>query len=343
MRLLITLTLFFITNISFSQELLKKKLLGSWIKTEITLIDGSKVFNQELNDMYHTLVFLNEDSILVNFNSKTQKMKYYLSDSILTYGVTRLMVNRVSDVKLELTQMGISAGKDAYKIIYEPKKLRDILYKPETYLAKNKALVYKQIPRAIEPSFIDDNYSPMDFIFSKFGFPEYKKGGFVVRFIITDKGKLTGLKVVASSNDKYNDKLLKAVLTTKNKWIAAEYLGSPINTEVEYNYNLGWEVETPKNVFAKTKADSLAESNYYYSYANDLFSEKSYAMALSYFTKSIESNPLNIDAYYQRAATYIFTKKPAKACLDYEQLMYMEQQKAKVLYEKYCKKKPDTN
>jgi tetratricopeptide (TPR) repeat protein len=338
MRLVLLFLLFFVSKFGFTQTDLKSQLIGkSWYKTEIRLSDDSKIFKAEVNDIYHSIFFINKDSILVNSNGKSSFQKYFVKDSVLQYGLGKFKINLVSDVKLILTQMDLEP-QVAFKITYIPKRLNDLLYKPQSYIAKNKALVYKQISKAIEPSFLDENYAAMDYIFMKFGFPEYKRGGFVIRFIITDKGKLTGIKIVASSNDKYNQKLIKAVLSTKDKWRPAEFLGEYINTEIEYNFNLGWETPKVENVFAKTKADSLAESEYYLNYGNDMFEGRSYSMALPNYTKAIELNPLNIEAYYQRAAAYVMAKKLDKACLDYKQLMFMEQKKAKILFEKYCNK-----
>jgi hypothetical protein len=52
---------------------------------------------------------------------------------------------------------------------------------------------------------------------------------------------------------------------------------------------------------------------------------------------SLNYNPLNINSYYQHAACLILLRRKDDACKDYQQLVFLEQKKAKVLQDKYCK------
>jgi tetratricopeptide (TPR) repeat protein len=319
---------------------LKQTMYNYWKKTDITSRDGSKFVNSEYENSVFDINFISADSLYLNADGRVYKHAYQLKDSILVFNRMVLKVKHVSDTKLILDQADEGDDTRAIRIILIPKNLFDLTFTPESYKAKNGEIVYKQVAGKLEPGFLDKNRSPMDFIFERFGFPEYKKGGFVIRFIINTKGEIKGTKVLATSNDRYNDKLIDALNKTKGKWMPAEYMGKKVSTEVEYDFNLGY---TERKVSAGE--DSLAYSDMYYGYGNDFFERGSYKQAENYYKKAINYNPLNVNAYYQHAAASIFLRKKQEACEDYQQLIFLEQKKAKTLFDKYCKdfQKPADN
>jgi TonB family protein len=172
----------------------------------------------------------------------------------------------------------------------------------------------------------------MDYVFEKFEFPEYRKGGFVVRFVVSHTGELSGVKVIASSNEKYDTKLVSAVQKTKNKWKPATYMGKKVNVELTYDYNLGFSERTNTS-----QVDSTAYSTAYYKSGVEMFNAGSYKMAERYLKKSTEYNPFNVSAYFQHAATCIILRDYKSACRDYDQLIFLDQKKAIKLKETYCK------
>ena len=70
--------------------------------------------------------------------------------------------------------------------------------------------------------------------------------------------------------------------------------------------------------------------------------EKKYNLAIKELTKSIALDPLNIYAYYARAAVYVLTKEVQKMCLDLQQLKNMQQTKGTELWNKFCQDKNKT-
>jgi Tfp pilus assembly protein PilF len=56
--------------------------------------------------------------------------------------------------------------------------------------------------------------------------------------------------------------------------------------------------------------------------------EKRYSAAIKNLSKSLEYDPLNIDAYYARAAVFALTKDTQKMCEDLLQLKNLQQVKA---------------
>ncbi len=327
------------TSFSYSQENYFKEIKpedikGEWIKDKITLADGSTIYDPSTTQSSYILNFINADSLLIGFNGVNSIHRYKIVNGVIEFMGTHLQITSLEKPIMELTQVKMQADIVPIKIKMIFKPTYDLTVSPEYYLAKNGEKVYKRFGDIVNPKFINSQQSAMDYIYTNFAYPEYKKGGFVVRFIITKTGEIEGLRVIASSNQKYDDKLIKAVLKTKGKWKPANYGGEKVNCEVEFNYNLGWTEETTtkdQQLLDKSQASEFANYGDYY------FDERNYKSAIYYFTKAIEKDPFQVDALYKRAASYVMVKKIDDACGDYFQLKLLNQVKATELYDNYCK------
>lgn len=321
-----------VTLPGLGQTPLKQQLIQNWKKTDITAIDGSPYYDEETVNLDFDLHFFSTDSVYLFNNSRLTPLRYRLSaDSMLVLSGLRLKITEISDIRLVLESLE-SEGFD-FKLSYTPKKLFDLTYTPEAYRAKNGEVVFNAIHGKLEPQFVHKTMSPVDYIFEQFGFPEYRKGGFVVRFVVTAKGEVTGVRVVASSNDRYNDKLVNAVLKTKGMWKPAEFKGEKVTTEVEYDYNLGYDNER----IHTSEVDSLEYSKMYLDYGLQFIAKGSYRNASSYLKKAIDLNPLNVEAYFKHAEVSFALRRKDEGCESLSYLLLLEQKKAEPLYEKYCK------
>lgn len=321
----------FITFSSFGQAALKKQLIKNWKKTDITAIDGSPYYDDETLNLDFDLQFFATDSVYLFNNSRLTPLRYRLTaDSLLIFSGLRLKITEISDIRLVLESLE-SEGFD-FRMTYMPKNLFDLTYTPEAYRAKNGEVVFTAIHGKLEPQFMHKTMSPVDYIFENFGFPEYRKGGFVVRFIVTATGELTGVRVIASSNDRYNENLVKAVLKTKGMWKPAEFKGEKVTTEVEYDFNLGYHDRT-----LTSEVDSLEYSKMYLGYGLQFISTGSYRNASTYLKKAIDFNPLNVEAYFKHAEVSFALRRKEEGCESLSYLLLLEQKKAEPLYEKYCK------
>jgi tetratricopeptide (TPR) repeat protein len=322
----------FFSSIASKAQIDEKFLINSWIKSDLLRSDSSRILDSQILSNNMEIIFKNNDSLIYKVNSRSSNYKYSTIGTSLVFGNYAFKIIELSETKFTLVDSSEPDPSKTLMVKFIPKKLFDLTYTPEYYIAKNGENVYKSIPGLIEPLFIDPNMSPIDFVFEKFGFPEYKKGGFVVRFIVNKNGEVKGTKLIASSNERYNDKLIQAVNKTKGKWKAGSFQGEKVNIEVEYNYNLGFEDRQLTSV-----VDSIAYAESYYSTGNDFFQIGSYKQAEKYYQKALAFNPLHINSYYQHAATSIALRKKDEACKDYQQLIYLDQKKAKKLSDKYCK------
>ncbi|MBK9511200.1 MAG: hypothetical protein IPO04_17980 [Cytophagaceae bacterium] len=238
---------------------------------------------------------------------------------------------KLSELELELQRVHVKDTTLALVIHFEPKKLFDLTYTPESYTAQNGEPVYKVVFGKLEPAFKDSLWSPVEYIMRRFGFPEYKKGGFVVSLVITKNGDIRAARVIASSKNRYKKKLLKAVKTTKGKWLSAEFRGEKVNVALEFDFNLGYIDGSEKKVDSVLYSLALLESaQHYYSYG-------AYSKSLNCAKLAIDYNPFNVAAYYQHAATSLYLRNTKAACNDYRQLIFLGQKKAESLYEKHCK------
>lgn len=328
----IFLTFGFLITFSFNVFSQNPMLYKYWKKTEITLRDSSKIYSPEVVNQVFDLNILSADSLIIYRAGKAAKMKYKLLENTLFIDNLVLKIKLLDEGNLVLYDYVEPESSKAIQIKFIPKKLYDLTFTPEYYTSKSKETVYLNVQGKLEPSFMDKEKSAVDFIFDKFGFPEFKKGGFVVRFIINKNAEVKGVKVLATSNERYNDKLVAAVYKTKGKWQAAQYQGENVNVEMEYDFNLGYNDRQ-----VSSKVDSVEYSKMYFNYGTEVFSNGSYKQAEQYYRKSISYDPLNVNAYYQHAAACIALRKLEDACRDYEQLIFMDQRKAKILKDKYCK------
>lgn len=317
---------------SFGQGNFRQQVIKNWKKTDITAIDGSPYYDDETINLDFDLNFVSSDSVYLFNNSRLTPLRYRLgNDSLLVLSGLRLRIVEISDIKMVLESME-SEGFD-FRITFMPKNLFDLTYTPEAYRAKNGEVVFTSIHGKLEPQFTHKTMSPVDYIFEQFGFPEYRKGGFVVRFVVTAKGEVTGVRVIASSNDRYNANLVRAVLKTAGMWKPAEFKGEKVTTEVEYDYNLGYHDRD----LSSSEVDSLQYSKMYLDYGLQFISTGAYRNAANYLKKAIDFNPMNVEAYYKHAEVSFAMRKKEEGCESLSYLLLLEQKKAQPLYEKYCK------
>lgn len=334
------LFIFSIGQSATSQNAIKNSLQGEWVKSKITLIDGSPIYNEGLENSSFGLEF-SGDSLIISIDGKNSYSSYDVKDSTLNYRDNYFKILRLDKPFLEVSQVLTSDDVEPIKIEMYFKPTLDIGIIPESYLAKNGDPVYLLRPNQLEPKFINSRYTAIDYINTHFRYPEFKKGGFVVRFVITKTGELEGQRIIASSNQKYDQRLIEAVNKTKGKWLPAKYLGEAVNCEVEFNFDLGY--TKPDYSSGNTEEDKKAMAEEYASNGKYYFSAKNYRSAIFYLSKAIENDPYQVSSYYLRAAAYIYNKKPDDACADYLQLKNLGQKRAEGLYDKYCQNyKPET-
>lgn len=335
-----------LTTPIFAQKL-KEKLIGEWVKDEIRLKDGSPILLEQVKNMQIRYVFSENGDFLITIDGKSGKSSYQLIGDTIQIGKTTLLkVLEISDVKLvvyELSNVPL-APQSKVKISLIPAHIHNLGYFPEKYRTKGQDTIYVSKRDYLEPFFLDNEKSAAQFISDNFYFPEHKAGDFYARFIITKTGEIKGIEILNSTDEKYNNNLIKAIKTSSGKWLPAQWEGKPVNTEIKMGFDMGWSEKMAVKSKSETPKDTLDanESNYYLLLGNANVEQKKYATAIKNLTKSLDFDPRNIDAYYARAAVYAITKDTQKMCVDLLQLKHLEQAKGTELWKKFCDSKKKT-
>jgi hypothetical protein len=326
----------------------KQKIVDEWVKENISLYDGSPILKDDIRNMQLRYTFMPNDSFRVTINGKTGVGTYEVKNDTLYFGKNiTFKIERLDDIKLVFRAVildSVSQSK-ALSLSFIPARFHNIGFTPQTYRTKGQDTIYISKHNYLEPLFMDADRSASQFISDNFFFPQYKAGDFFTRFIITKRGEIKGIEVLESTHEKYNKYLIKAIKATAGKWEPAVWEGKPINTEIKMSFDMGWtEKMKNKNGDASSQKNTIDsnESNYYLMQGNIYVESKKYTLAVKELTKSISLDPLNIDAYYARAAVYALTKDVQKMCLDLQQLKNMQQTKGIELWNKFCQDKKKT-
>jgi tetratricopeptide (TPR) repeat protein len=337
----------FISSQIFAQTF-KQKIVDEWVKDNISLYDGSPILKEDVRKMQLRYTFMENDSFQITINGKTGRSTYQVKNDTLYFAKNAAFkIERLDDIKLVFRAVILdSVGQSkALRLSFIPARFHNIGFTPQTYRTKGQDTIYVSKHNYLEPLFIDADRSASQFISDNFFFPEYKAGDFFARFIITKQGEVKGIEILESTHENYNKYLIKAIKATAGKWKPAIWEGKPINSEVKMGFDMGW-TEKMKNKNGDTSAQKdiidSNESNYLLMQGNIFVEEKKYTLAIKELTKSIALDPLNIDAYYARAAVYALTKDVQKMCLDLQQLKNMQQTKGTELWNKFCQDKKKT-
>lgn len=339
----ILICLFFSTQI-FAQTF-KQKIVDEWVKEDITLHDGSPILKDDIRNMQLRYTFMPNDSFQVTINGKTGRGTYQVKNDTLYFAKNvAFKIERLDDIKLIFRGVSLDSASlsKALKLSFTPARFHRLGFTPQTYRTKGQDTIYVSKHDYLEPLFMDTERSASQFISENFFFPEYKAGDFYARFIITKQGEIKGIEILESTHENYNKYLIKAIKATAGKWQPAVWEGKPVNSEVKMGFDMGWsEKMGRKSGDTQAPKDTIDanESNYYLMQANINVEAKRYSLAVKDLTKSITLDPLNIDAYYARAAVYAITKDVQKMCVDLLQLKNMQQAKGTELWNKFCQGK----
>lgn len=307
-------------------------LSGQWIKSEITLTDGSPVYKPELIDSWIQYEFLPGDSLLSTINGKSRLFPYRLEDSVLVVEEAYFKVKEYQDIRLILAQIPSKPNEVPVQLVFVPRHLASVGFVPQTYKAQNGDLVYEADDQYLVPAFLDGQRTISSYVYEKMEFPEWRKGFFLARAVVTKTGEVVGIRVEESSNPKYNAAMINAIAATRGKWRPASWEGKPVNTEIIIRLDLNWTKEST----TPDPQQKLIEAEAWYDEGLFYLNLQQYKQALSAFTEAIKLDFKHINAYYGRVNAYIALKNTEKVCEDLKQLTFLGQKKAQEIYERQC-------
>lgn len=332
--------IFLLLSTQIFAQSLKEKLIGEWVKDDMVLADGSPILKDNIRNLQLRYTFMPNDSFQVTVNGKTGRGKYSIKgDTLNIAGSANFKISVLDELKLSFYSIGVD---QSLKFSFIPIRFHNLGFTPQTYRTKGQDTIFVSKHNFLEPLFMDVDRSAAEFISDNFFFPEYKAGDFYARFIITKQGEIKGIEILESTHENYNKNLIKAIKSSEGKWQPAIWNGKPVNSEIKMGFDMGWsEKMGRKSSNIQTPKDTVDanESNYYLMQANINVEAKRYSQAIKDLTKSLSLDPLNIDAYYARAAVYAITKDVQRMCIDLLQLKNMQQIKGTQLWNKFCQGK----
>lgn len=137
----------------------------------------------------------------------------------------------------------------------------------------------------------------------------------------------------------------KGMYKTAGKYFSCFQVGDEINLDALYALGFCrfmledtkgaiscWE-EAKKYGYEDSKP-KLTEA--YFKIGNDYFKEKKYQIAITFFTKSLENTPTEINALYNRGVSYLYLGEKCKACEDWETARDLGSTDVQPLIDEYC-------
>lgn len=308
------------------------KLSGQWIKSEITLTDGSPIYKPELLDSWIQYDFLPGDSLLSTINGKTKIYAYRLEDSVLVVEDLFFKIKEKQDIRLVLAQIPTSPTDVPVQLIFTPRHLASVGFLPRFYTAQNGDKVYESDEQYLAPAFLDGQRTISAYVYEKLAFPEWRKGLFVARAVITKTGDVVGIRIEESTHPKYNPALIDALIKSRGRWRPAKWEGVPVNTEIVVRLDLNW----TKSSNQPDPRQKLLDAEAWHEEGTFYLGIQQYKQAISAFSEAIKLDFKHVNAYYGRVSAYVALKNTEKMCEDLKQLTFLGQQKAKEIYVRQC-------
>lgn len=344
------LFLIFVSLQIFAQDSLKiskpktykiKQLLGEWVKEEIRMKDGSKLYNNPLSEMNLRYVFNDDNTATIYYDGRSGNVPYLLQNDKIEINSLPLIISYLDKNRLILEEEKDTLG---IQIRLVSAKIHNLGFTPQSYITQGNDTIYVAERNYLEPFFNDPAQNAMQFISENFGYPEYRADDFYARFIITKNGEVKGIKILNSTNPKFDIKLVKAIKKSEGKWIPAKWEEKTVNVEIKMRFDMGWSqkmaAKNPKEYGGLVDSTQIRnELSDNYLLEGDYYADtKNYKQALRAYNLSIQNNPLNVQTYYKRAAIFALNKQTNKMCEDLRHLRDLEQKRGADLYRKYCEK-----
>jgi len=139
--------------------------------------------------------------------------------------------------------------------------------------------------------------------------------------------------------------LEKGMYKTASRYFSCYQVGDEINLDALYALGLCkflledtkgaiscWE-EAKKYGYEESKT-KLTEA--YFKIGNEYFNDKKYQIALTFFTKSLENTPTDINVLYNRGISYLYLGDKGKACEDWNNAKELGSSDVQPLIDEYC-------
>ncbi|MCJ0741381.1 energy transducer TonB [Pedobacter montanisoli] len=310
-----------------------KDLSGSWIKAEISYLDGTELpDNNVLKYNYIKYTFQSPDILYVStvYKNLGNENRYKIKGNMLyimtpaDFVINSFRIFEMNNQKLVLFESTGSSHEDPKALKYtffSEQYFKDQLplSKSDIYLITKNDTIYNTSQK-IYPGFTGNNLQ--SFMYNELSDKKRREGTHIVSFIVNKKGQIDSLKTLESISPQYQEMFEKAFKKTKNMWSPAYLNGKPVS--VLMYCKLKYYGKEIMNDFFNTQK------------ANQAYQDKNYELAIFYYSEAIEVNPEDTDNLYKRGLCKQALGNLAGACDDWKKAEKLGSTATPPLIQKYC-------
>ncbi len=324
-------------------------LTGTWVAKRIQGSNGSPIMTDD-EVQKSDLVFVFGNTRLSLYTQGTPTTVNYTREGqrLRTGGGTVYAIEKLTPFELILNEFSANynGGANRLKIylarsegsyedyMFQKYVVPNLRFDGDTFYVMNDYVYPKFQGRGRNDTFFDSYQNSYEFIedaFRQQGRP--KRDRFRVSFMVSRAGRVEDIKIVESTDARYNDALIRAIRTTNSLWTPASANGRPARVQINYEFPYG---------LPDDKTITLADINQLK--AKDLvqeglksFGRKRYTEALDTFNQALALDPGNVSIRLNRAATNYQLGQLDDACTEWRYLATNGDKTAARYVKRYCK------
>lgn len=309
-----------------------KFLLGDWIQVDLTMRDGSKIINRNINEIGVEYTITPKEIYIQDTKSQVRaSFSYKYKDAQLQ----NLFSNQTYDIKFR---------NDTLQLLEKEENISEDRLQKMVFVKRQK-FFSTYLPQYEEKTIVADRYTCPhfttdleDYLYSKINHRPGTKH--LEGHIILDRDKKSAkvfFKEINSNNKSLSKKIAKQLDKSYNLWefkagVAARkykiYFALRIHQKKPFRYFMmrlyddskiliGIELSNSNKTRTEKQPTKIVDSGkaaFFLREGIKAFNKKKYDLALEKFTKSCEFDPLLLDAFYNKAATHLELGEVEEAC-----------------------------
>jgi len=320
-----------------------------WCKVKAERKDGSRIIDhQDTENAFYMFVFTQDSFRFISNGYQNFKSngKYLLQNNRLIINNISYSIDHLNQQKLIYTEEFPDLSDDEINRYYfvSAEFYLDSLIKNKLITLENDTIIasYKYFP------FLK-NGDISQFILDKMP-NSVMEGKVVGSFIISPINHLENIviKDKFGFNDKHLVKIKKALKESSGYWIIPGlnnyFLKTNFILTLSTIKDSGRRISNEFVVDGRERkedhfsAQDLSISQNFFNKGMLQTKKNKFSKAIESFTKCIEIDSINLNAFYNRAYIYMTMDSIKKACSDWYYLSKLDQKKAKEYYQQYCNK-----
>jgi len=350
MKQILLFTAFLFLNLNFAQNNISN-ITRNWVKLKIEMKDGSKLFDRFLEDSTYLKYAIGTNKFAmtsnpmnqINFKDDKLDINYTLVNNIMkTSEYSGYLIEKVTNDSLILSDKINDLTDDKLKRYFFVREELILSQYKDKYKNKSSIIASKLFTPKVNSSLQQDlsfAFKNNSSNFSAAGniliFPKEKRVQTTIVFsTLNDSSSIKKIKKVVDKSFEYwdlknfeNYDSIELPFVLRNKKTKA-YKGLTIIFLTKDTNEL--------EIVIGGKLEDSRKSEFYFQKAIQSYQEKNFLKAVEYFTESYKSDPKNLDALYNKAASYAGLGDKENACKVWKEISDLGQVNGKELYLNNC-------